>query len=105
MKEEEKFVEEIKNKMNTKDLHISRIPIHTKRWFTDYANDYFCGDYGLCLKHVIDSFRGMTPIGYDEVNQRIDMIVSEIEQMKSQQPDDKNTVKMADGTERSVKRK
>jgi spore coat protein CotH len=51
--------------------------------FVDYANDYFEGDYGQCLKHIIDSFRGMTPIGYEELQEQITQLQDEIDNIKS----------------------
>lgn len=87
-----KLPEEIQNKMNTEELHISRIPRRDKRFFIDYAKDYFCGDYGMALKHVLDVFRGMSPVGYEELQEQIDELKSRLEQ-----PKEPEGTKMANG--------
>jgi len=85
-----KGFEEIRDKMDLLELHIKRIPRHTKRWFVDYSNDQFEGDYGMCLKHVVDMYRGMTPVGYDELQSQINQLQVEIDTLKSNMIDDIN---------------
>jgi len=84
-------IEQIRNKMNLLELHISRVPRHSKQWFVDFANDYFEGDYGCCLKHIIDTFRGMTPVGYDELQGQVTDLQNELNLVKEliKQPDKK----------------
>ena len=109
MEEKKKFVEEIKDKYG-KDLHMSRVPRHTRTWFLDYANDYHEGDYGACFKKIVDTFRGMTPVGYEEFEEQLNeqqaMINAqgnEIEQIKglllSKEPKE-DVIVMANGKEK-----
>lgn len=55
---DEEKIEEIKEKVfrhpKATDLYIKRIPIDAAGTFKQYANDHFVGDYGLCLKSLID---------------------------------------------------
>ena len=37
-------------------LTIKRVPIDIAQKFKQLANDEFCGDYGMCLKMLYDSF-------------------------------------------------
>jgi len=102
MEQKKQFVEEIKGKID-KSIHIARVPKHTKTWFIDYANDYFEGDYGHCLKHVTDTFRGMTPIGYEELQVQVDELRNELELVKGllNKKETKEDVKiMANGKEK-----
>lgn len=104
MMEQNKFVDNIKDRID-KEIHIKRVPRHAKRWFIDYANDKFEGDYGMLLKHIIDMYRGMTPVGYDEIQAQITELRSELEMVKglmSKPEEEKNVKVMADGTERRV---
>lgn len=98
--EQEEMKKSIMEKTSVNDIHISRVPKNIKRWFIDYAHDKFCGDYGLCLKHVVDMYRGMTPVGYDELQGQIDELKLEIDQLKIIATDSQNKKKrrMADGT-------
>lgn len=38
------------------NLRISRIPIKTLEDFKKISNDYFCGDYGMTLKDMVDNY-------------------------------------------------
>lgn len=39
---------------NADELFIRRIPISTKKAFIELANESFTGDYGMCLKWLLD---------------------------------------------------
>ena len=58
---------------NRKSLHIARVPEETKEEFTTFANEEFCGDYGMALKWLID----------DIPNQDIRMIIAKIEEQEA----------------------
>lgn len=109
MEPEEKIVEQIKNKMSTVDIPgvpMSRVPRRCRVWFIDYAKDYFCDDRGLCFKHICDTFRGMTPVGYYELQQQIEVLSNELNMVKSTMlvENKDNVIKMADGTEKRLNR-
>ena len=89
---------------NRTSLYISRIPGKTKEAFKEFADNEFCGDYGMALKWLID----------DVPNQDIKMIIAKIEEQESRicalESDNKNNIKeegetrtMCDGTKRKVK--
>ena len=42
---------ELKKKARESGLIIQRIPKNTKEEFVELANNEFCGDYGMTLKH------------------------------------------------------
>jgi hypothetical protein len=39
---------------NAEKLEIKRIPKDTVKIFKDFANEQFVGDYGMCLKSILD---------------------------------------------------
>lgn len=39
---------------NVHSIHISRVPMKAKRTFVKLANEDFCGDYGMCLKFLLE---------------------------------------------------
>ena len=39
---------------NRRSLHIARVPEKTKEAFIKFAEEDFCGDYGMALKWLID---------------------------------------------------
>ena len=92
--------EQIKAKTSVQEIHISRVPKEIRTWFIDYSHSHFCGDYGLCLKHVIDTFRGMTPVGYYELESQLNELRIEMEGLKLvlAQSTTKKKRTMADGT-------
>ena len=110
MEEKNKTIEQLKNRLDNKNkIHVDgvprmdRVPSRTCRWFMDYAQDYFCSDYGLCFKHIIDTFRGMTPVGYDELQMQINEQSEEINNIKillnNKHEENKTVIKMANGKE------
>ena len=57
---------------NRNRLNISRIPIETKRAFTEFADNEFCSDYGMALKWLFDRFAGTLPTVNEEIHARLD---------------------------------
>ncbi len=43
---------------NRRSLHIARVPEKTKEAFIKFAEEDFCGDYGMALKWLIDDIVG-----------------------------------------------
>lgn len=38
-------------------FYINRIPKQTKEEIIQYANDEYCGDYGMCVKSIWEAFK------------------------------------------------
>jgi len=49
-------VEQFEKRFKPADLIISRVPKKELSWFKDKANKEFCGDFGMLLKNLIDSY-------------------------------------------------
>lgn len=91
---------------NRKSLYISRIPDKAKEAFIIFADAEFCGDYGMTLKWLID----------DIPSQDTRMIIAKLEEqearlqtlestnLKNEDESDKRTIKMLDGSKKSVRR-
>ena len=43
-----------KLKQNSEGLYIARIPKKDKQKFIEFANEEFCGDYGMCFKFLLN---------------------------------------------------
>ena len=80
------------------DLVIKRVPIRTLRWFKDYANDEFSGDYGMCLMFIIKTFRGFVPPDQSMMVEELEDLRREVEQLKSKGEEQIPVRTMADGT-------
>jgi len=52
----EKAVEQFAKRFKSPDLVMSRVPIKELEWFKDKANREFCGDFGMCFKHIIEGY-------------------------------------------------
>jgi len=80
--EQKQTLEQVKKRINKDVFPIARIPPHTKQWIIDYANSKFCGDRGMCIAYVVETFRGMTPVGYTELQVQVDELRIELELIK-----------------------
>lgn len=103
-----KKLEEIKEKVTNVGLRIARVPNDTKLWFIDLANEEFCGDYGMTLKHLKLIYEGFYPKGNEELEAKIEILAREIDLIKqliSQKEPEKKYRKTLDGKEHGVKRK
>ena len=90
---------------NRKSLHIARIPDKAKEDFIALAVKEFCGDYGMCLKWLID----------DVLSQDTRMIIAKLEEQEariqalesathtSKEEPDENIKKMLDGSRKAVR--
>ena len=76
-----------------KRLSISRVPKKTKEEFIAFANEEFEEDYGMCLKHVWDSFK-MWKLYFENIDMKLDNILNRVSQ-----PNQETTpgIKMLDG--------
>jgi len=75
-------IEDLKQKLSSISLGISRIPADTKRDFISLANAKFSGDYGLCIKFCLDQALEyqMYKKVQDEMNMKLDYIISKLEE-------------------------
>lgn len=88
---------------NRKSLHIARIPDKTKEVFIQFAEEEFCGDYGMALKWLIDDklngdIRTMVKMLEDHES-RIQVLESKEESPKPEE----SVRKMLDGKTRSIR--
>lgn len=60
-------VNRIRERITTPDLVISRVPDNTLAKFRDLARSEFEGDYGFCLKFLVDYYQGIMFNGYNEL--------------------------------------
>jgi len=86
-----------KLKHNSESLHISRLPIQSKRKFVELANTEFAGDFGMCLKWMLDGL--VNPdfqelyAAINDLNSRIEVLESKIEN-PVQNSEDKSETKI-----------
>jgi len=64
-------------------LFISRIPLKTKEEFKCFANEDFAGDYGFCLKFLLDFHQGLLTTSNQVLIDQIEMLAQEIDSIKS----------------------
>jgi len=94
--------EEIKSKMS-KGLTISRIPSETHDWFTNFAKEEFCGDYGMALKHLKDVYTGLISSGIEHLEEEVIMLnkgLDELRESITEKKEEKKQRRMIDGSER-----
>jgi len=81
-------INEITKRLSEISLNISRVPSNTKREFISLANAGFCGDYGMLLKTLLDSFfeyNSMKALFFDKLENmenKIDSLINKQEQKK-----------------------
>ncbi len=75
-------VEEIKKKTHQTSIHISRIPKQTKTEFMELAEKEFLGDYGFCIKELMEFRKGILTTPNVELAARIDFLADEINKLK-----------------------
>lgn len=71
-------VKQIKEKVGRTSLYIGRIPEKTKTEFKTYCETEFEGDYGMCIKWLMDFRTGLLTNPNVELSQRIDLIADEL---------------------------
>ena len=97
----EEKTEEVKQKSNNRSLYIGRLPPNVRNEFLDLANsEEFLGDYGFCLKWLIDFRNGLLSNPNQMLLERIDLLAQEIELLKSnsQKAPEKKTIMSLAGT-------
>ena len=87
---------------NRLSLHIARLPEKTKKAFIALAEEEFCGDYGMCLKFLMD----------DIPSQDIRLVIATLEDHERRlqalentplEVEEPTTKKMCDGSTRTVR--
>ena len=103
MENDEKLIDEIKEKIFTKkpDLVIDRVPEKANQVFKEFAREEFCNDYGMTLKFLLDFYLGLIPTGTEQMELKIMQLEQSINELKSSSKEDKNdgVIKMANGRE------
>jgi hypothetical protein len=102
-------VEQFKKRFKQPDLVINRIPEDILKWFNEKAQKEFCGDYGMLIKWLVDSYRrlqlyeGEIPNPQELINV-INQMQEEINELKLSLNESKTkTIKTLSG--RVIKRK
>jgi len=83
-------MEKISDKLN-KGLSINRMPGKTHDAFIELAKEEFCGDYGMCLKFLIDLHNGLISSGVEhleaalnDLNSRLSVVEKRFEEGKEE---------------------
>ncbi len=87
-------IDEVLLKERERKLFINRIPKNIKEEFIKFAEEEFCGDYGLCLKYVWDNFK-IWKIFFENIDLKLDVIIEMIQNKQETEP--KNMVKTLSG--------
>ena len=98
-------IEQVKKDINTR-LIINRVPIKIKRKFIDLANsEEFLGDYGFCLKWLMDFREGLLTSPNQILIDQIEHLTKEVEMLKQVKPveEKENVIRLMNG--RIIKRK
>ncbi len=114
-KKDEKSKEDIRNLQrrifsNSEDIHITRVPIPTKKAFINLAKKEFAGDYGMLLKWLMDDILSsdMREViaTLQELNQRIVVLEEKLASAPSQEEQQPTKCrKMLNGKELKVNNK
>ena len=99
-------IDEIKKKVfrhpDSTDLYMRRVQIEVVKEFKDIANKEFLGDYGFCLKWLLEGFKKGDPQVYALLDNH-ESRISDLEQGKVNQPEKKGkTIKMLNGKEKKA---
>lgn len=61
---------------------MSRVPEKTREFFVSLANEEFCGDYGLCLKAILDGY-SMWKLFLENTNMKLDLIYEKLDSLSN----------------------
>ena len=87
--------EEIILREKEKSFHISRIPRQTKEEIIEFADDEFCGDYGMALKAIWDNFK-IWKIFFENIDMKLDKLLENNENNQPE-PEEKDSLTMLSG--------
>ncbi len=67
-------------------IHASRVPVSTYEAFNELAEREFCGDFGMCIKWLLDQYLGLINKGNEhlenavlDLNERLKKLESNFE--------------------------
>ena len=104
-KEFEEKIEDIKERVRTRKLWISRIPIETRDYFLELAKREFEDDFGMTLKFLCDLHKGYFPTGHEEINARLDMLEVGLMELKETAKPKTRTIRTVGGKVLKIKEK
>jgi len=89
---------------NRNSLHIARVPEKTKQKFKELADAEFCGDYGMCLKFLMDDLISTDTKTILVALDAFEMRISDLEKSAVQKEETVEVKgrKMLDGTVKEV---
>ena len=75
----EDALEKVMLKEKENKLSMSRVPKKTKELFLDIANVDYSGDYGMCLKGILDGYM-LFKVFFENMDMKLDKILCELNQ-------------------------
>jgi len=86
-------LEKVMLKEKEEKLSMSRVPKKTKELFLDIANEDYSGDYGMCLKGILDGYM-MFKVFFENMDMKLDKILWKLNQgnEESSESDDIKTM-------------
>jgi hypothetical protein len=98
-------IDEIKRKVfrhpDSTDLYMKRVQKEVADKFKKLANEQFLGDYGMCLKWLIESFNAPDPEVYALLENH-ESRISNLETKKEANVVQKKKIKMVNGTTKTI---
>ena len=59
---------------------MSRVPKKTRELFVSLADEYFCGDYGLTLKQILDDSM-VYKMYFENVDMKLDILANKLDEV------------------------
>ena len=82
------------------NIFIGRVPKDTHNWFKTFADEQFCSDFGMALKHLTDFYTGLIPSGLEHLEGAIEVLderLTVVENSKSESKEEKKSIKFGNG--------
>lgn len=96
--ETENKIEQIREKITlVPSLKISRIPEPTLIRFKELAEQEFCNDYGMLIKHLLDFYDGLILSGTEHIEAEILSIRERLNALENKGEEKPKAIKMASG--------
>ena len=95
-------INKIKEKVGKTSLYIGRIPEDTKTEFKELCKIEFEGDYGMCIKWLLDYRRGLLSSPNEENTYKIEVLAEQVVSLAQQIMELQNTPVEKKRTIRSV---